>query len=107
MREMSKYPALFLILALAACGGGEGGAPAGQEPQQPAELPPLGDGGGPGGHDPGGPPGVHGGERRDDGLVVHGNPLMLSLIYIAIITSIIITNYCYYDSNSYWRLLLS
>ncbi len=34
MREVLRYPALFLILAMAACGGGEGGAPAGQEPQQ-------------------------------------------------------------------------
>lgn len=36
MRESMRYAALLVILALAACGGSEGGAPAGGEAQQPA-----------------------------------------------------------------------
>lgn len=36
MKKHMRYSALFVILALAACGGGEGGAPASEESQQPA-----------------------------------------------------------------------
>lgn len=43
MRELKRFTVLFLILAMAACGGGDGAPPAEETQQSPAEAAPAAD----------------------------------------------------------------